>query len=609
MSTSDRGGAPPQVRDEADRLLLERVRIVVWIVLAALPIYVLADYYVQPPTISILQVEKLILCVICALIWRATRRDELRRFARVMGIVLVTAIVATSAASSILTGEYTTHAFLSVMVTLFGATLAPWGVATQLLAVLIVAVSVLWNVRVVTGSFAVLLDYSAVTVGLTWMASVYVAWILEDNRQKLARENAERARAEAALREEAATSTALARVGEELIAAVNSPALLDRLSQLTTQMVSGDCSWTMLHKASADTYVVAAHSGFSPEQSAEIDLVTIPRETILEFLARLEREEVILVNPGEPDLGAPARLAEQYGVTTRMHVGLRRGEELIGYHAAAYRRPGATFSNQQQRLMRGITNLASMALETARLVEELNRADRFKSDFVANMSHELRTPLHVIIGYHELLIDGAFGPLTPEQSDTLQRTDQRAHELLDLINATLDLSRMEATPVALEVRDLRIAEVFEELAHETRAMADRPELQWEWRVPPDLPPVRTDPVKLRMVLKNLLQNAIKFTPQGAVLVEARANGDGVELQVADTGVGIAKDAQEHIFEPFFQVDPTGRQPRGGAGLGLYIVRRLLDMLGGRISVESEVGRGSVFRVWIPFDVTAKAAKP
>jgi signal transduction histidine kinase len=608
MPAPDRGGVSPSLRDDADRLLFDRARLVVWIVLGVLPLYVLADYSFRPPTIGVLHVEKLILAGICLLVWWATRRDELRRHARLIGVVLVAAISVTSAVSSNLTGQYTTHAFLSIMMALFSATLAPWGAMTQLLVVLIVAASVLWNVHVVTGGLGVLLSYPSVTVGITWMVSVYVAWLLDDSRRALALENFERGRAEAALREEAATSAALARVGEELIAAVNTPGLLDRLSQLTTETIGCDYSWTLLRKQAEDVYVVAAHSGFTVEQSTAIELLRIPAEALAGFLGRLEREEVVCIRSGDKGPSSVVGLAEQFGVTTRLHVGLRRGGELIGYHTAAYRRPGATFSSQQQRLLRGIANLASLALETARLVEELNRANRFKSDFVANMSHELRTPLHVILGYHELLFDGAFGPLMPEQVETLQRTDQRARELLDLINATLDLSRVEATPVRLEARPVDVAELFDELARETSTISDQPQLQWVWNVAPGLPAIRTDPVKLRMVLKNLVQNAMKFTPQGTVSVAARANGNGVEFRVADTGVGIATEAQAQIFEPFFQVDGVGRQPRGGVGLGLYIVRRLLDMLGGRISLESEVGRGSVFCVWVPFDVDMPTGK-
>jgi signal transduction histidine kinase/uncharacterized membrane protein len=599
MSHPDPRGGPPSLRGDADRLLLARSRQAAFLVLALLPLYAVADYYLEPPTTCLLQFEKLILSGFCVLVWWAARQERLQPYARVIAIILVAAVSVTSAVSSNLTAQYATHTLVGVMMALVGATLAPWGAATQLCAVCIIAASVLWNVRVVTGGFGVLLGYPSVAIAVVWIVSVYVAWLLEDSRRALARENSERARAEAALREEAATSASMAHVGEELIAAVNGPALLDRLNQLTMATLACDCTWTVLRKRNADVYVIAAHAGFSEEQAAALECLSIPPTVLADFLDRLGRENVVSIDTGDADASPAVRLAEQLGPMTRMHVALRRGDELIGYHVAAYRHPGAVFSRQQQRLLSGITHLASLALETARLVEELDRANRVKSDFVANMSHELRTPLHVILGYNELLLDNAFGALTPEQLETIRRTDQRAHELLDLINATLDLSRAEATPVPIEPRDIRIPELFDELAQEARAMFSRPEVRWVWTAAPDVPVIRTDPVKLRMVLKNLVQNAMKFTRQGTVAVEAHATENGVEFTVADTGIGIAKEAQARIFEPFVQVGSDGGPGRGGAGLGLHIVRRLLVLLGGRISVDSDLGRGSTFHVWLP----------
>jgi signal transduction histidine kinase/threonine/homoserine/homoserine lactone efflux protein len=603
MLAEDRRVLAPQLRRDADELLCERLRIVVWMVLAALPFYVVADYYLQQPAIRALQLHKLGLCIVCVLVWYATRREDLRPYARRIGLCLIAAICLTSGLSSNATRQYVPNAFLGMMITLFGATLAPWGALVQLLVVLIVTANLLWNVYTVTGSFALLLNYPTVIVGVAWVSSVYVAWLVEQTRHALARENSERTRAEAALREEAATSAALARVGEELISAVNTPALLQRLSELTTEMVGCECSWTMLRKPDEDVYVAAAHHGFNLEQAATVGLLKVPGTTVAPFLAGLAHGDVSVVAPGERTHPL-TQLMEGFGVTARMHVGLRRGGELIGAHTAAYRQAGATFTQQQRRLLRGIANLASLALETARLVEELDRANQFKSDFVANMSHELRTPLHVIIGYHELLLDGGFGTLQPEQADTLRRTDRYARELLDLINATLDLSRIEAERVPLEAHDVHVADLFNELAGQIDGLSDTSHLQFLWRVAAGIPVLRTDPVKLRMVLKNLVHNAIKFTPQGSVAVEAHHHDGGVEFRVADTGMGIAPEVQARIFEPFFQVNGNGNRQHGGVGLGLYIVRRLLDILGGDISLESQVGCGSVFRVWVPASVEA-----
>jgi signal transduction histidine kinase len=228
----------------------------------------------------------------------------------------------------------------------------------------------------------------------------------------------------------------------------------------------------------------------------------------------------------------------------------------------------------------------------------LEAADRLKSEFVATMSHELRSPLNIIIGYHELLLDGGFGPLTSAQHEPLRRADHSARELLDLINATLDLSRLEAKRITLDLGDVVVADLVDEVGRELSDHPDRPDIEIRWNTPPDLPRLRTDRVKLKMVLKNLVENALKFTECGRVELAAAGLDGGVELRVTDTGVGIAAEAQTVIFEPFRQVN-AGGQLRDGAGLGLYIVKQLLAVLGGSITLESEVGRGSIFRVWLP----------
>jgi signal transduction histidine kinase len=291
-------------------------------------------------------------------------------------------------------------------------------------------------------------------------------------------------------------------------------------------------------------------------------------------------------------------LAAAHGLAAAIIVALRRGNEIIGFHCVG-RRHDAPFTRLEERIARGIAQVASIALENARLVEELERAGRIKSDFVATMSHELRTPLNVIIGYHDLLLEGEFGDLTTAQADRLRRADQSARELLDLINATLDLSRLEARRMPLQVHDVDLAAVVQELDAEIATLRQKPGVRFAWCLPPGLPSLRTDPVKLKVVLKNLIHNAIKFTDAGAVTVTVSTARGRVELEVADTGIGIGPELVAVIFEPFRQADSSSTRSYGGVGLGLYIVRRLLDLLGGGITVESQLGRGSRFRFWVP----------
>jgi signal transduction histidine kinase len=200
-----------------------------------------------------------------------------------------------------------------------------------------------------------------------------------------------------------------------------------------------------------------------------------------------------------------------------------------------------------------------------------------------------------------LLLGGSFGGLSQEQSEPLQRADRNAKELLELIDATLDLSRLEQQNLPLNVVAIDIAALIEEVARETAGVADKPAVELRCELPPELPLVHSDPVKLRMVLKNLLTNAFKFTAQGSVTVSAASLDGGVEVAVSDTGIGMTPESQKVIFEPFRQIDSSDSRRYRGAGLGLHIVDRLLKALGGTVSVSSELGRGSTFRVWLPCD--------
>ncbi|MBI4515716.1 MAG: GAF domain-containing protein [Deltaproteobacteria bacterium] len=397
--------------------------------------------------------------------------------------------------------------------------------------------------------------------------------------------------------EEAVVSGALARVGHELISSLDTPRLLDRLCQLTTEMLGCDCSHTYLWQRDADVFVPVAGHGDQPEQWEALRVLRVPRPLLAGLLDRLQREGMVNVGATQPSGEAAVTLPLRYGITALLYVALRRGDELLGLHTAGYRGRREPMNPQQERIARGIGQLASLALENARLVEELERANQLKSEFVATMSHELRTPLNVMIGYTDLLGDGEFGQLGGEQTEVVRRVHKSAQELLDLINATLDLSRLESGRLPLDMSDVPLAELF--CALEAEGLAeDKPGVELVWRVDPDLPLVHTDPIKLKVVVKNLVTNAIKFTDRGTVTVDVRAQRNGVAITVSDTGIGIAAEALPVIFEAFRQADRSIAHRYGGVGLGLYIVRRLVDALGGTIEVDSEPGRGSTFCVHI-----------
>ena len=244
-------------------------------------------------------------------------------------------------------------------------------------------------------------------------------------------------------------------------------------------------------------------------------------------------------------------------------------------------------------------NVNRMNDELRRVYGELETASRHKSEFLANMSHELRTPLNAIIGFSQLLRQQLFGPINAKQDEYLDDILSSGNHLLALINDVLDLSKVEAGRVELEVADFSLREALDRGVMIVRERATQHGVQLSLEQDPEVNVVRGDERRIRQVVFNLLSNAVKFTPAGGgVVVEtARVEGE-VQVSVTDTGPGIALADQERIFEEFQQTD-VGAQQREGTGLGLALSRRLVELHGGRIWVESTLGHGSRFVFTLP----------
>ncbi len=408
-------------------------------------------------------------------------------------------------------------------------------------------------------------------------------------------------------REEAQIAAALARVGQEMISSLDTPVILERLCQLTTEVLPCDCSHTVLWDERESAYVPVSGFGDTAEGWEVLRSMTLPRTAVAEVLAQLQVQDVMQVVVPQMPEHPLIRIAGRYGFTVCMYVALRRGRDMIGYQAARLRQRLEPFSLQQQRLFRGIGQIASLALANARVVEELAHASRIKSDFVATMSHELRTPLNVILGYNDLLLDGAFGRVSAEQRDILRRMEQSGRELLAMVNTALDVTRLEAGRLPVDVQPVDIPALLAEIANDVQPVHERSGLELTWEMAGQLPVLQTDPTKLKVILKNLIGNALKFTDAGRVSVSVATTSARVEFSVADTGVGIPREAQPFIFEAFRQADSSMTRRHGGVGLGLYIVRRLVEVLGGAIELETEVGRGSTFRVALPLAAPRRAS--
>jgi signal transduction histidine kinase/DNA-binding response OmpR family regulator len=415
------------------------------------------------------------------------------------------------------------------------------------------------------------------------------------------RERAARQEAEVQLREEAEVNAALARVGQAMIASLNTPDILQQCCQLTVDILGVDQGVTALWLPEEHQYVISATVGHAQEARTLLQGLKIPEQTFANLRQRLQQEEIVEVDVADPQGLVPQSFLAQVGAVKGLYVALWQGQELIGAQTAFYRSP-RDINPKQKRLAAGIAHLTALALTNAKLLEELTRANQIKDDFVGMMSHELRTPLNIIMGYTDMLNDDMFGELNEEQRNALQRIILSTKGLLDIVSNVLDLDRLRNRRIPFKVQEITVEQLVSDLRQEVELLDYAPDVALQWRVASDLPAIHTDPIKLKIVLKNLVGNALKFTEKGSVTIAAQAEENGVAFQVIDTGIGIAPEHLTTIFEPFAQVDSSMTRPYGGSGLGLYIVHQLVDLLGGTVSVESTLSSGSTFRIWLPLQM-------
>ena len=318
----------------------------------------------------------------------------------------------------------------------------------------------------------------------------------------------------------------------------------------------------------------------------------------------------------------PLQIAD---LATRPGNPLRDATAAAGYHAVLIvplvgadrafgaivlqRRAVGEFPEAAVRLMQTIAAQSVLAIQNARLFneiadksEQLAEASRHKSQFLANMSHELRTPLNAILGYTELMADGIYGELAPRAAGVLERVQNNGKHLLALINDVLDLAKIEAGQLSLTLEDYALPDVVHSVVSATEGLANTKGLKFTADIMSGLPTGHGDARRLSQVLLNLVGNALKFTDAGEVAIAAAAEDGHFVLTVRDTGPGIAPVNHGKIFEEFQQVDSSNTRKKGGTGLGLAISKRMVEMQGGTISVDSALGHGAIFRVTLPIRV-------
>jgi len=293
------------------------------------------------------------------------------------------------------------------------------------------------------------------------------------------------------------------------------------------------------------------------------------------------------------------------GTRAVLAIPLLHEERIVGGLVVTRRTPGA-FTPEVVEILKTFATQSALAIQNARLFHEIERksrqlevASQHKSEFLANMSHELRTPLNAIIGFSEVLAERMFGDLNEKQEEYLKDIHASGQHLLSLINDILDLSKVEAGRMELELADFHLPQAIDNALVLVRERASRRGIMLGHSVDDRLGQIRGDERKVKQVLLNLLSNALKFTPEGGRIdVSARAHDGVAEIAVSDTGVGIAPEDQEAVFEEFRQVG-SGDKKVEGTGLGLALSRKFIELHGGRIWVKSQAGQGSIFTFTLP----------
>jgi signal transduction histidine kinase len=313
----------------------------------------------------------------------------------------------------------------------------------------------------------------------------------------------------------------------------------------------------------------------------------------------------ILKEPADPLRDVVVRA----GFRSLLGVPLLREERIIGALVVRRRVPGE-FPKETVSLLETFATQSVLAIQNARLFREieekgrqLEAASRHKSEFLANMSHELRTPLNAIIGFSEVMLDRMFGEVNEKQVEYLEDILSSGRHLLSLINEILDLSKIEAGRMELELSAFDLPQTLENALTLVRERATRREIRLDLALDDRLGEFIGDERKIRQVLLNLLSNAVKFTPEGGRIGVAAVLADGaVQIAVSDTGIGIAPEDQEAIFEEFRQVGGDYARKQEGTGLGLTLAKKFVELHGGKIWVESAVGKGSTFTFTLPLSL-------
>jgi signal transduction histidine kinase len=389
--------------------------------------------------------------------------------------------------------------------------------------------------------------------------------------------------------------------------------VLDTLVESATRLCEADMA--SINRQSGANYRQVASYGYSPQFNQFMAQNPIPagRGSLVGRTVDEAKAVQILDVLADPEYEFKEG-AKTGGTRTMLGVPLLREGNPIGVIALS-RKTVRPFTDKQIELVQTFADQAVIAIENVRLFDEiqdksrqLEVASQHKSQFLANMSHELRTPLNAILGYTELMADGIYGQLPEKTMGVLKRLESNGRHLLGLINDVLDLSKIEAGQLTLDLSDYSLEDIAQTVRSTLEPLAADKKLAFRVEVASKLPAGHGDGRRLTQVLINLVGNAIKFTDAGEVVIKATATDGSFHLSVRDTGPGISAADQAKLFREFQQADNAITRKKGGTGLGLAISKRIVEMHGGKIWVESQVGKGSTFSFTVPVRAAQQVVK-
>jgi len=384
-------------------------------------------------------------------------------------------------------------------------------------------------------------------------------------------------------------------------------AVLDTLVESAARLC--DASNAFIYRRDGQTYRLDSTFGFSPEyKEYMVERPIAPGRETLIGRTTIEGKVVHILDALNDPEYTWRESQQRGGYRTMLGVPLMREGIPVGVLSLT-RTEVKPFTDRQIELLTTFADQAVIAIENVRLFDEiqdksrqLEIASQHKSQFLANMSHELRTPLNAILGYTELMADGIYGELPDKTMGVLKRLESNGRHLLGLINDVLDLSKIEAGQLVLELSDYSLEDIAQTVRSTLEPLAADKKLAFKIEVAPKLPPGHGDGRRLAQVVINLVGNAIKFTDAGEVVIKATAIDGSFRLSVCDTGPGISAADQAKLFQEFQQADNAITRKKGGTGLGLAISKRIVEMHGGKIWVESQLGQGSTFAFTLPVNV-------